>query len=177
MILYLSWYQHSYKVWLYTYIQMCTCVCVCDGGKGWCRQRCRGPIIALKSTGSGSDAAHSRTLSPVDTHEHWLLLDKPPVPAPGTGSTVFTWVWWRIFCPHYLWWRAGISALRMDCQVDSVKHMLLNWKFTCAWGTVYNSNSERYMHPKGPSSQGYGFSSGHVWMWELDYKESWAPRN
>ena len=25
-----------------------------------------------------------------------------------------------------------------------------------------------------PSSQGYGFSSGHVWMWELDYKESWA---
>ena len=32
-------------------------------------------------------------------------------------------------------------------------------------------------HNKGPSSQGYGFSSSHVWMWELDYKESWAPRN
>ena len=30
---------------------------------------------------------------------------------------------------------------------------------------------------KGPSSQGYGFSSGHVWMWELDYKESWALKN
>ena len=30
---------------------------------------------------------------------------------------------------------------------------------------------------KGPSSQGYGFSSGHVWMWELGYKESWAPKN
>ena len=28
---------------------------------------------------------------------------------------------------------------------------------------------------KCPSSQGYGFSSGHVWMWELDYKESWEP--
>ena len=28
---------------------------------------------------------------------------------------------------------------------------------------------------KRPSSQGYGFSSGHVWMWELDYKESWEP--
>ena len=27
-----------------------------------------------------------------------------------------------------------------------------------------------------PSSQGYGFSSGHVWMWELDYKESWVPK-
>ena len=30
---------------------------------------------------------------------------------------------------------------------------------------------------KGPSSQSYGFSSNHVWMWELDYKESWAPKN
>ena len=30
---------------------------------------------------------------------------------------------------------------------------------------------------KGPFSQGYGFSSGHVWMWELDCEESWAPKN
>ena len=30
---------------------------------------------------------------------------------------------------------------------------------------------------KGPSSQSYGFSSGHVCMWELDYKESWVPKN
>ena len=30
---------------------------------------------------------------------------------------------------------------------------------------------------KGPSSQGYGFSSGHVWMWELDCEEGWAPKN
>ena len=29
---------------------------------------------------------------------------------------------------------------------------------------------------KGPSSQSYGFSSSHVWMWELDYKESWVQR-
>ena len=30
---------------------------------------------------------------------------------------------------------------------------------------------------KGPSSQSYGFSSSHVWMWELDYKESWALKS
>ena len=30
---------------------------------------------------------------------------------------------------------------------------------------------------KGLFSQGYGFSSGHVWMWELDYKESWVQKN
>ena len=34
-----------------------------------------------------------------------------------------------------------------------------------------------YFANKGPSSQDYGFSSGHIWMWELDYKESWAPEN
>ena len=34
-----------------------------------------------------------------------------------------------------------------------------------------------YFVNKGLSSQGYGFSSGHVWMWELNYKESWAPKN
>ena len=30
---------------------------------------------------------------------------------------------------------------------------------------------------KGPSSQSYGFSSSHVFMWELDHKEGWAPKN
>ena len=34
-----------------------------------------------------------------------------------------------------------------------------------------------YCANKGPTSQGYGFSSSHVWMWELDYKESWASKN
>ena len=34
-----------------------------------------------------------------------------------------------------------------------------------------------YFVNKGPSSQGYGLSSSHVWMWELDYKESWVLKN
>ena len=34
-----------------------------------------------------------------------------------------------------------------------------------------------YFVNKGPPSQGYGFSSSHVSMWELDYEESWAPKN
>ena len=37
--------------------------------------------------------------------------------------------------------------------------------------------AETLLANKGSSSQGYGFSSGHVWMWELDYKESWASKN
>ena len=34
-----------------------------------------------------------------------------------------------------------------------------------------------YSVNKGPSSQSYGFSCGHVWMWELDCEEGWVPKN
>ena len=35
----------------------------------------------------------------------------------------------------------------------------------------------REITDKGPCSQSYGFSSSHVWTWELDYKESWVQKN
>ena len=37
--------------------------------------------------------------------------------------------------------------------------------------------SRHYFANKGPSSQSYGFSSSHVWVWELDHKEGWALKN
>ena len=37
--------------------------------------------------------------------------------------------------------------------------------------------SRHYFANKGPSSQSYGFSRSHVWMWELDYKENWVWKN
>jgi len=36
---------------------------------------------------------------------------------------------------------------------------------------------KHYFASKGSSSQGYGFSCGHVWMWELDCEEGWVPKN
>ena len=43
---------------------------------------------------------------------------------------------------------------------------------------VFSRQKRRhYFANKGPSSQTYGFSSSHVWMWELDYKKSWTPKN
>ena len=45
------------------------------------------------------------------------------------------------------------------------------------WPRQYIKKQRHYFADKGPSSQSYGFSSSHVWMWELDYKESWAPKN
>ena len=40
-----------------------------------------------------------------------------------------------------------------------------------------HSSQRHYFANKGLSSQGYGFSCGHVWMWELDCEEGWAPKN
>ena len=51
------------------------------------------------------------------------------------------------------------------------------------WQKIYDQTRKHikkqrhYIAKKGLSSQGYGFSSSHVWMWELDYKESWVTRN
>ena len=46
------------------------------------------------------------------------------------------------------------------------------------WKNLEHIKKQRhYFTNKGPFSQSYGFYSSHVWMWELDYKESWAPKN
>ena len=50
------------------------------------------------------------------------------------------------------------------------------------WKKIYDKprqlikKQRHYFINKGPSSQSYGFSSSHVWIWELDHKESWALR-
>ena len=44
--------------------------------------------------------------------------------------------------------------------------------FELNWGGILKILKSRNIADKGPSSQSYGFSSGHVWMWELDHKEA-----
>ena len=55
--------------------------------------------------------------------------------------------------------------------------MLTLWKESYDQPRQHLKKQRHYFANKGPSSQGYGFSSSHVWMWELDYKDSWAPKN
>ena len=55
--------------------------------------------------------------------------------------------------------------------------MLTPWKESYDQPRQHIKKQRCYFVNKSPSSQGYGFSSGHVWMWELDYKESWVPNN
>ena len=52
-----------------------------------------------------------------------------------------------------------------------------NKKFEQKINTKHIKKQRHYFANKGPSSEGYGFFSGRVWMWELDYKESWVPKN
>ena len=63
-----------------------------------------------------------------------------------------------------------------DCS-HKIKRRLLPWKKTYDQPRQIIKKWRHYFANKGPSSQSYGFSSSHVWMWELDYKESWEPNN
>ena len=55
--------------------------------------------------------------------------------------------------------------------------MLTLWKKSYDQPREHIKKHRYYIANKGPCSQSYGFSSSHVWMWELDYKESWAVNN
>ena len=57
------------------------------------------------------------------------------------------------------------------------KKTLTPWKKSYNQPRKHIKKQRRYFANKGPSSQGYNFSSSRVWMWELDYKESWALKN
>ena len=80
------------------------------------------------------------------------------------------WKQWQIFFSglqyHFrLWlkpWNSKIPALWKKCYDKPRQHI---------------KKYRHYFANKGPSSQSYGFSSSHVWMWDMDHKESWAPKN
>ena len=55
--------------------------------------------------------------------------------------------------------------------------MLVPWEKSYDQPRQHIKKQIHHFVNKGPSSQGYGFSNGHVWIWELDNKESWAPKN
>ena len=55
--------------------------------------------------------------------------------------------------------------------------MLAPWRKNYDQPRQHIKKQTHYFANKGTSSEGYGFSSSHVWMLELDYKESWVPKN
>ena len=55
--------------------------------------------------------------------------------------------------------------------------MLTPWKKSCDQPRQHIQKQRHYFANKGPSSQSYGFSSSHVWMWNVNYKERWVLKN
>ena len=62
-----------------------------------------------------------------------------------------------------------------NCSHEIKKCLLLGRKAMTNIDSMLKSR--HYFAYKGPSSQSYVFSSSHVWMWELDHKQSWVPKN
>ena len=63
-----------------------------------------------------------------------------------------------------------------DCSHEIKRRLLLGRKVMTNLDK-HIKKQRHYFANKGPSSQGYGFFSSHVWMWELDCEESWVLKN
>ena len=113
----------------------------------------------------------------------------------GWMASLTQWTW----ASSGRWWRTG-SLVNAVHGVTKGQTQLSNWTtircphhtlcvpdvgpgnyFACVLSCFserqYIKKQRHYFANKGLSSQSYGFSSSHVRMWELDYKESWAPKN
>ena len=62
-----------------------------------------------------------------------------------------------------------------DCSHEIKRRLLLGSKAMTNLDSI--KKQRHYFVNKGPSSQSYGFSSSHLWMWEVDHKDSWALKN
>ena len=67
--------------------------------------------------------------------------------------------------PNYCRWWLEIKRCLLLGRIADDKHR------------QHIKKQRHYFVNKGPGSQSYGFSSSHVWLWELDHKESWALKN
>ena len=75
------------------------------------------------------------------------------------------------------WQTLFLGALKSLQVVTAAmkRHLLLGRKVVTNLDNI--KKQRHYFANIGPSSQSYSFYSSHVWMWELNYKESWAPKN
>ena len=71
----------------------------------------------------------------------------------------------------------GNWLLKYSGLENSMDYTLTPWKESYDQPRQHIKKQRHYFANKGPTSQSYAFSSGHVWMWELDSKESWVLRN
>ena len=84
----------------------------------------------------------------------------------GSSGTVSVFWFFFVLPNHCIWW----------LQPWNYK-TLTPWKKSYDQPRQHIQKQRHYFANKVLSSQGYGFPSSHVWMWEFDYEETWAPKN
>ena len=77
-------------------------------------------------------------------------------------KTLFSWA------PKSLQMVTAAMKLKDTCSLGKKSYNKPRWHI---------KKQKRYFADKSLSSQSYAFSNSHVWMWEMDHKESWAPKN
>ena len=75
----------------------------------------------------------------------------------------------NLFCSNKI-------TVDVDCRHE-IKKSLAPWKKSYYKPKQYVKKQRHHFANKGLSSQSYGFSTRHVWMWELDHKEGWVLKN
>ena len=95
-----------------------------------------------------------------------ILGSRPITSWPVDGETMET-------VRDFIFFGSEITA-DGDCSHEIKTPLLLGRK---AMANLDSTLESRDIANKGPPSQSYGFSSSHLWMGELDYKESRAPKN
>ena len=70
-----------------------------------------------------------------------------------------------------------IAEFRVQSAHHKLKEPCAPWNKSYDKSRQYIKKQRHYFTDKGPYSQSYGFSGSHVWMWELDHKEGWPPKN
>ena len=80
---------------------------------------------------------------------------------------------WKQWETLYSW---ALKSLQMVAATMKLKDTY-SWKKSYDNLRQHIKKQRHYFANKGLSSQRYGFSNSHVWMWELDHKESWASKN
>ena len=126
--------------------------------------------------------SHSVMFESLQPHESQHA--RPPCPSPTTRVHSDS-------CPSSQWYHPAVSSSVVpfsSCpqslpasKSSSESTLRMNWpnywsSDVCS-SDLHIEKQRHYFVNKGPCSQGYGFSSSHVWMWELDYKDSWALKN
>ena len=117
----------------------------------------------------------SPSWTPPHLPPHPILLGYPSAPVPSTLYHASNLDWWFVSSIIYMFQShspisshpCSLPQSPKDCFNTSVSLLLRQ-----------HIKKQRYCFAdKGPSSQNYAFSNSHVWMWQLEHKESWAPKN